>query len=316
MRPGEVEKKLVGKVYFITGPDIVLAQGDTTTVMTTALACFYRHIAFGHVEAGLRTGDIYNPFPEEMNRVVAGHLTSLHFAPTESSKQNLLRENIPDERIHVTGNTVIDALLETAKRDFDIGIATGAGLYLLENEWSEFIVHTVNDTIGYHTLDIKKDEHGNVIMLVIDNHWGNNTGYIKIFRINPSFVATLCYTLNTHGSGWRGFLADFNSDGYLDFVFGHPHPIFVYLNDSDYLSFTQVYSFSLPYGSVDAISVVDFDRDGDLDVSLKERADDLKGSLTKLTVKELKAQLKEAGLPIDGKKAELIERLLTKGDDE
>lgn len=103
-------------------PDIVLAQGDTTTVMTTALACFYRRIAFGHVEAGLRTNDIWNPFPEEMNRVVAGHLASLHFAPTESSRQNLLKEGIDDKTIHVTGNTVIDALLATAEKDFESGV--------------------------------------------------------------------------------------------------------------------------------------------------------------------------------------------------
>lgn len=103
-------------------PDIVLAQGDTTTVMTTSLSCFYRQIPFCHVEAGLRTGDIWNPFPEEMNRIVAGHLTAMHFAPTESSRQNLLSEGIPDSVIHVTGNTVIDALLETAKNDYDIDI--------------------------------------------------------------------------------------------------------------------------------------------------------------------------------------------------
>lgn len=103
-------------------PDIVLAQGDTTTVMTTSLACFYRHIPFCHVEAGLRTNDIWNPFPEEMNRVVAGHLTTLHFAPTNSSRDNLLREGIPESSIHVTGNTVIDALLETAQNDYDTGI--------------------------------------------------------------------------------------------------------------------------------------------------------------------------------------------------
>lgn len=110
------------KVLATALPDLVLAQGDTTTVMVTALACFYRKIPFGHVEAGLRTGDIYNPFPEEMNRVVAGHLSTFHFAPTESARQNLLRENIVDDSIFVTGNTVIDALLETAKQDFDIGV--------------------------------------------------------------------------------------------------------------------------------------------------------------------------------------------------
>jgi len=110
------------KVVEKAAPDIVLAQGDTTTVMTTAITCFYRKIAFGHVEAGLRTGNLQNPFPEEMNRVVAGHLSAIHFAPTNSARDNLLRENIPEASIHVTGNTVIDALLETAKKDFDIGV--------------------------------------------------------------------------------------------------------------------------------------------------------------------------------------------------
>lgn len=91
-------------------PDIVLAQGDTTTVMVSALAAFYRKIPFGHVEAGLRTGDIGNPFPEEMNRVVAGHLAHWHFAPTQSTVDNLLREGIAQSKIFKTGNTVIDAL--------------------------------------------------------------------------------------------------------------------------------------------------------------------------------------------------------------
>ncbi len=103
-------------------PDLVLAQGDTTTVMTAALACFYRRIPFGHVEAGLRTGDLANPFPEEMNRVVAGRLARWHFAPTESARQNLLREGVDPAAIQVTGNTVIDALLSVADRRPEIGI--------------------------------------------------------------------------------------------------------------------------------------------------------------------------------------------------
>jgi UDP-N-acetylglucosamine 2-epimerase (non-hydrolysing) len=104
-------------------PDMVLAQGDTTTVMTVALACFYHRIPFGHVEAGLRTWDINNPFPEEANRVIAGRLARWHFAPTESSRQNLLREGVNDAGIVVTGNTVIDALLMTASKDIELGIA-------------------------------------------------------------------------------------------------------------------------------------------------------------------------------------------------
>jgi UDP-N-acetylglucosamine 2-epimerase (non-hydrolysing) len=91
-------------------PDYVLAQGDTTTVLATALASFYRRVPFGHVEAGLRTGQPDRPFPEEKNRVLAGHLADLHFAPTASARQNLLREGIADASIHVTGNPGIDAL--------------------------------------------------------------------------------------------------------------------------------------------------------------------------------------------------------------
>jgi UDP-N-acetylglucosamine 2-epimerase (non-hydrolysing) len=91
-------------------PDWVLVQGDTTTVMATALACFYRRIRVGHVEAGLRTNDKWQPFPEEINRRVAGVVADLHFAPTQWARQNLLRENTPDDHILVTGNTVIDAL--------------------------------------------------------------------------------------------------------------------------------------------------------------------------------------------------------------
>ena len=104
-------------------PDVVLAQGDTTTVMTVALACFYHRIPFGHVEAGLRTWDMQNPFPEEANRVVAGRLARWHFAPTESSRQNLLREGVRDTDIIVTGNTVIDALLMTAAKEPKLDIA-------------------------------------------------------------------------------------------------------------------------------------------------------------------------------------------------
>ena len=91
-------------------PDVVLVRGDTTTTMAASLAAFYQRIPVGHVEAGLRTGDLSSPWPEEGNRTLTGHLATYHFAPTETSRQNLLRENIADNRIAVTGNTVIDAL--------------------------------------------------------------------------------------------------------------------------------------------------------------------------------------------------------------
>ncbi|HMZ06812.1 MAG TPA: UDP-N-acetylglucosamine 2-epimerase (non-hydrolyzing) [Anaerolineales bacterium] len=99
-------------------PDWILAQGDTTTVMVAAVLAYYNRVRFGHVEAGLRTGDKWQPFPEEVNRKIAGVVTDLHFAPTEWSKQNLLKENTPTEAILVTGNPVIDALQWVAKQPF------------------------------------------------------------------------------------------------------------------------------------------------------------------------------------------------------
>ena len=98
-------------------PDWVLVQGDTTTVMAAALASFYRGIRVGHVEAGLRTGDKRQPFPEEINRHLTTVLADLHFAPTERSRDNLLREGVPEARIKVTGNTVIDALQQIIRTD-------------------------------------------------------------------------------------------------------------------------------------------------------------------------------------------------------
>jgi UDP-N-acetylglucosamine 2-epimerase (non-hydrolysing) len=95
-------------------PAIVLAQGDTTTVFVASVVSFYLGIPFGHVEAGLRTGDLRYPFPEEFNRIVAGRTATLHFAPTLMARNNLIREGIPESCIHLTGNTVIDALLSIA----------------------------------------------------------------------------------------------------------------------------------------------------------------------------------------------------------
>jgi UDP-N-acetylglucosamine 2-epimerase (non-hydrolysing) len=108
-------------------PALVLAQGDTTTVMATSLACFHRHVPFGHVEAGLRTGDLRCPFPEEFNRIIAGRVAMLNFAPTPGARQALLREGIPDSTIHVTGNTVIDALFDVAGRVGEPPLALPAG---------------------------------------------------------------------------------------------------------------------------------------------------------------------------------------------
>ena len=124
MRPGQTLAGLTARLMDgidqwleRSAPDLALVQGDTTTVLVAALACFYRRIPVGHVEAGLRTGDIWSPFPEEANRRLASPIVSLHFAPTASARAALLREGVPDGRIEVTGNTVVDALmLEVARQ--------------------------------------------------------------------------------------------------------------------------------------------------------------------------------------------------------
>lgn len=125
MRPGQTPTQVAARVLLELDtllrqvqPDWILVQGDTTTVMAATIAARYLRIKVGHVEAGLRTGDMLNPFPEEMNRKVAGSICNLHFAPTPQSKANLLKENIADDSIVVTGNSVIDALLDISQRDW------------------------------------------------------------------------------------------------------------------------------------------------------------------------------------------------------
>ena len=110
----------IGDVLRDVSPDMVLVQGDTTTTFATALTSFYEQIPVGHVEAGLRTGDRFQPWPEELNRQMTGDLASVHFPPTENSCRNLMRENIDASSIHVTGNTVIDALLWVRDKVSDV----------------------------------------------------------------------------------------------------------------------------------------------------------------------------------------------------
>jgi UDP-N-acetylglucosamine 2-epimerase (non-hydrolysing) len=112
-------------------PDIVLVQGDTTSVMCGAISSFYRNIPVGHVEAGLRTGDLRQPFPEEANRVIASKVTTYHFAPTERSRQNLLNEGVDESAVFVTGNTVIDSLfLEVERQKSDPAIRAAIETHL------------------------------------------------------------------------------------------------------------------------------------------------------------------------------------------
>lgn len=140
-------------------PDIVLVHGDTSTTFSAALASFYRKIPVGHVEAGLRTYDMYSPFPEEANRVLTGRLASVHFAPTQRNLENLKKEGIAEESVFVTGNTVVDALLEVAGKpyefeeetlkqiDFNAKRVIAVTCHRRENlgEYMENIFHAIHD---------------------------------------------------------------------------------------------------------------------------------------------------------------------------
>lgn len=126
----DVTQNILGKMKEVleeVKPNVVLVHGDTSTTFVTALACFYLQIPVGHVEAGLRTYDIYSPFPEEFNRQATGIVAKYHFAPTEVSKSNLLKEGKKAEDIYVTGNTAIDALKTTVKEDYHHSVLDWVG---------------------------------------------------------------------------------------------------------------------------------------------------------------------------------------------
>ena len=123
MKPGQTLEQItssvlsgVGEIIKKCKPDLILVHGDTTTTLAASIAAYYAQTPVGHIEAGLRTGDIYAPWPEEINRKLVSSIAQLHFAPTESARQNLLGEGVPDSSIVVTGNTVIDALLDVSAK--------------------------------------------------------------------------------------------------------------------------------------------------------------------------------------------------------
>ena len=125
MQPGQTLETITTKILENMGaviadakPDIILVHGDTTTTFASALAAFYRQVAIGHVEAGLRTYDKYSPYPEEMNRQMVDCMTDMYFAPTQFSRENLLKENVAPEKIWVTGNTAIDAMATTVEENY------------------------------------------------------------------------------------------------------------------------------------------------------------------------------------------------------
>lgn len=144
-------------------PDIVLVHGDTTTSTAAALAAFYQQIPVGHIEAGLRTHNIYSPWPEEMNRQITSRIASFHFAPTPLSRQNLLEEGISDEKIFVVGNTVIDALHIVLAR-------------IKENKEIEIQIHSELNKAGISSTSFEEWNQGNRKLVLITGHRRENFG--------------------------------------------------------------------------------------------------------------------------------------------
>ena len=148
-------------------PDVVLVHGDTTTSSITALAAFYQRIQVGHVEAGLRTHNIYSPFPEEMNRLLTARLANFHFAPTAISKHNLMNEGVVESNIHVTGNTVIDALSMVVEK------------IKIDNELNFKLISQIRES-GYN---INQPDNNNRIVLITGHRRENfGEGFINICK--------------------------------------------------------------------------------------------------------------------------------------
>jgi len=186
MKPGQTLAGLTARVFthlepILTDfqPDWVLVQGDTTTVMSAALLAYYHQIKVGHVEAGLRTGDKFQPFPEEINRRVAGVVADLHFAPTEWSRQNLLRENTPEESIVVTGNPAIDALQWVTQKPFDLNTLNVPALGS-SNVRIVLITAHRRENFGQPLEDIYS------AIKTLADHYAGNVHFIYPVHLNPN----------------------------------------------------------------------------------------------------------------------------------
>ena len=186
MQPGQTLAGLTARVFTHLEPvlndlkpDWVLVQGDTTTVMSAAMLAYYLQIKVGHVEAGLRTGDKFQPFPEEVNRRVAGVVTDLHFAPTEWSRQNLLRENTPEKQIIVTGNTVIDALRWVSQQPFDYNALNIPALDQPNNRIVLVTAHR-RENFGQHIEDIC------TALKTLAEHYQGHVHFIYPVHLNPN----------------------------------------------------------------------------------------------------------------------------------
>ena len=229
MRPGQdlydvTSRVLSGMrdVFKEIQPDIVLVHGDTSTSTAAALAAFYARIKVGHVEAGLRTGDIYSPWPEEMNRRLTGRLANVHFSPTETSKANLLRENVDEAAIFVTGNTVIDALIQVKSQ--------------LEN--SQELKASVAATIKNQGYDLDRLEAGRRLVLVTGHrreNFGEGFRHIcqALAELSAKYVDSVDFVYPMHlNPNVRGPIAETFGDNRLDNMF--------FIEPVDYLPFVYL----------------------------------------------------------------------------
>ena len=163
-------------------PDWVLVQGDTTTVMAASLSAFYRGIRVGHVEAGLRTGDKYHPFPEEINRQITSVIADLHFAPTDFARANLLHEGIPDGRIRVTGNTVIDALNHIIDTPMPAQVEQWLQLWGIEKNHRRLVLVTAHrrENFGLPIRQICQ------ALRVLSERFGSEVQFVYPVHLNPN----------------------------------------------------------------------------------------------------------------------------------
>lgn len=214
-------------------PDIVLVHGDTTTSSMAALAAFYQQIPVGHVEAGLRTHNIYSPWPEEMNRQITGRIASFHYAPTEGSKKNLLCENISESNILVTGNTVIDALQWVLNK-----IHQNAAL---TEELATALLRA-----GY---DVNRLQHGKKMVLITGHRRENfGDGFISICQAikelanrypHVDFIYPMHLNPNVREPIRKVFGSDLENAGNIFFINPLEYLLFVFLMEKAYLVLTD-----------------------------------------------------------------------------
>ncbi|MBR1881721.1 MAG: UDP-N-acetylglucosamine 2-epimerase (non-hydrolyzing) [Muribaculaceae bacterium] len=214
-------------------PDVVLVHGDTTTSTATALAAFYQQIPVGHVEAGLRTHNIYSPWPEEMNRQITGRIATFNFAPTPLSRQNLLSEGVPENHVVVTGNTVIDALHWVVSR-------------MKSNETLRSSLASKLSKMGY---DVNRLNHGRKLVLITGHRRENfGDGFLSICRAikvlsqqfsDVDFVYPMHLNPNVRRPIRATFGENLNSLGNLFFIEPLEYLSFVYLMEKSHIVLTD-----------------------------------------------------------------------------